>query len=238
MTARAHAFEPFKISDIRAEGLQRLEIGTVLTYLPLAVGDELNTATSRAAIRALYGSGLFEDVQLERDGNALVIRVQERPAISKFEIEGNEKIGGDELNESLKSLGLAEGELFRRELLDQVEQELRRQYYANGYYDVQIEPAVTEEPNNRVSLKIDVTEGRVTKIQDVNILGNTVFDDETLVEQFELKATNWMPFQRSDRYYKQTLVGDLEKLQAYYQDRGYLKFNVSSVQVALTPERE
>jgi outer membrane protein insertion porin family len=238
LTARAHAFEPFKISDIRAEGLQRLEIGTVLTYLPLAVGDELNTATSRSAIRALYGSGLFEDVQLERDGNALVIRVQERPAISKFEIEGNEKVGGDELNESLKNLGLAEGELFRRELLDQVEQELRRQYYANGYYDVQIEPTVTEEPNNRVSLKIDVTEGRVTKIQDINVLGNTVFDDETLVEQFELEATNWMPFQRSDRYSKQTLVGDLEKLQAYYQDRGYLKFNVSSVQVALTPERE
>lgn len=238
LTAPAHAFEAFTITDIKAEGLQRLEIGTVLTYLPLAVGDELNSATSRQAIRSLYGSGLFQDVQLERDGSALVIRLQERPAISKFEIEGNDKIGGDELNESLKNLGLTEGELFRRELLDQVEQELRRQYYSNGYYDVAIESKVTEEPNNRVSLKIDVTEGRVTKIKDINILGNTVFDDEELAEQFELQATNWMPFQRSDRYSKQKLVGDLEKLQSYYQDRGYLKFNVRSVQVALTPEKD
>ncbi|MEQ1440239.1 outer membrane protein assembly factor BamA [Fontimonas sp. SYSU GA230001] len=238
LTARAHAFEPFRISDIRAEGLQRLEIGTVLTYLPLAVGDQLNAATSRQAIQSLYASGLFQDVQLERDGDALVIRVQERPAISKFEIKGNDKIGGDELKQSLKNLGLAEGELFRRELLDQVEQELRRQYYANGYYDVAIDPKVTEEPNNRVSLKIDVTEGRVTKIKDINIIGNTVFSDDELKKQFELEATSWVPFQRSDRYSKQKLVGDLEKLQSYYQDRGYLKFNVRSVQVALTPEKE
>jgi outer membrane protein insertion porin family len=238
LAGRAHAFEPFAIADIRAEGLQRLEIGTVLTYLPLAVGDQMNTATSRQAIRALYGSGLFQDVQFERDGDTLLIRLQERPAISKFEIEGNDKVGGDELNESLKNLGLSEGELFRRDLLDQVEQELRRQYYANGYYDVAIDTAVTEEPNNRVSLKIDVTEGRVTKITDVNILGNTVFDDATLLDQFDLKATDWKPFQRSDRYSKQKLGGDLEKLQAWYQDRGYLKFNVRSVQVALTPEKE
>ncbi|MEC9363454.1 MAG: outer membrane protein assembly factor BamA [Pseudomonadota bacterium] len=238
LTGRAYAFESFQIRDIRAEGLQRLEIGTVLTYLPLAVGDELNTATSRQAIRALYGSGLFQDVQFEREGGTLIIRVQERPAITKFEIDGNDKVGGDEVDESLKNLGLAEGELFRRDLLDQVEQELRRQYYANGYYDVEIESQVNEEPNNRVSLKIEVTEGKVTKISDVNILGNSVFDDETLLEQFELKATNWMPFQRSDRYSKQKLGGDLEKLQAWYQDRGYLKFNVRSVQVALTPEKE
>jgi outer membrane protein insertion porin family len=238
LAGRAHAFEPFTIGDIRAEGLQRLEIGTVLTYLPLAVGDQLNPATSRQAIRALYGSGLFQDVQLERDGSTLLIRLQERPAISKFEIEGNDKVGGDDLNQSLKNLGLAEGELFRRDLLDQVEQELRRQYYANGYYDVAIETAVNEEPNNRVSLKIDVTEGRVTKITDVNILGNEAFDAKTLLDQFDLKATDWKPFQRSDRYSKQKLGGDLEKLQAWYQDRGYLKFNVRSVQVALTPEKE
>ncbi len=238
LTAQAHAFEPFAIKDIKAEGLQRLEIGTVLTYLPLAVGDELNSATSRQAIKALYGSGLFQDVQLEREGSTLLIRVQERPAISTFEIDGNDKVGGDELDKSLKDLGLSEGELFRRDLLDQVEQELRRQYYSNGYYDVAIDSKLTEEPNNRVSLKIDVTEGKVTTIQDVNILGNSVFDDETLLEQFELKATDWVPFQRSDRYSKQKLVGDLEKLQSYYQDRGYLKFNVRSVQVALTPEKE
>lgn len=234
----AHAFDPFTVSEIRTEGLQRLEIGTVLTYLPLSVGDQMNSNTSRQAIRALYASGLFEDVQLKRDGNVLVIAVEERPAISSFVIEGNEKIGGDDLKKSLKDLGLADGELFRRELLDQVEQELRRQYYSNGYYDVAIKAEVTEEPNNRVKLKIDVKEGRVTKITDINILGNTVFNDKELLEQFEQQSTNWMPFQRTDRYSKQKLVGDLEKLQSYYQDRGYLKFSVDSVQVALTPEKE
>ncbi len=238
LSFKASAFEPFTISEIKAEGLQRLEIGTVLTYLPLAVGDKVDSATARQAIRTLYGSGLFQDVALEHDGSVLLIKVQERPAISKFEIEGNDKIGGDELNQSLKDLGLTEGELFRRELLDQVEQEMRRQYYANGFYDVAIDSKVTEEPNNRVSLDIKVTEGKVTKIQDINILGNKVFSDEELIDQFEQRATNWMPFQRSDRYSKQKLVGDLEKLQSYYQDRGYLKFNIDSVQVALTPDKE
>lgn len=234
----ASAFDPFVVKQIRAEGLERLEVGTLLTYLPLSEGDELNTLTSRQAIRALYGTGLFEDVQLERDGDVLVIRVEERPAISAFEIEGNEKIGGDELNESLTDLGLAAGELFKRELLDQVEQELQRQYYANGYYDIEIETAVTEEPNNRVSLKIDVTEGRQTRVRSINILGNKAFSTDELKEQFKLEATNWRPFQSTDKYSRQQLGGDLESLQSYYQDRGYLKATVSSVQVAMTPERD
>lgn len=238
LTGQAYAFQPFTIQEIRAEGLERLEIGTVLTYFPLSVGDELNDASSRQAIRALYGSGLFQDVQLQQDGQALIIVVKERPSISTFKIEGNDKIGGDELNQSLKDMGLADGELFKRELLDQVEQELRRQYYANGYYDVSVETTVTEEPNNRVSLKIDVIEGKVTRIKDVNLLGNKAFSTDELLKQFDLKATNWRPFQSSDKYSKQKLGGDLEKLQAYYQDRGYLKANVSSVQVALTPEKD
>lgn len=238
LMAQAHAFEPFRITEIRAEGLQRLEIGTVLTYLPLSTGDELNSSTSRQAIRSLYASGLFQDVQLERDGGALVVKLQERPAISSFKIEGNKKIGGDDMNKSLKDLGLADGELFRRDLLDQVQQELRRQYYANGYYDVGIDAKVTEEPNNRISLNIKVTEGSVTKITDINIIGNHVFKTEDLLKQFDIKATNWMPFQKSDRYSKQSLSGDLEKLQSYYQDRGYLKFSVDSVQVALTPDKK
>ncbi|TXH04140.1 MAG: outer membrane protein assembly factor BamA [Nevskiaceae bacterium] len=238
MVGRAYAFDAFTIREIKTQGLERLDIGTVLTYLPLSVGDELNDATARQAIRSLYGTGLFQDVQLERDGNALVIVVKERPAITTFKIEGNEKIGGDDLKKSLKDLGLADGELFKRELLDQVEQELRRQYYANGYYDVNIDTKVTEEPNNRVSLNIKVTEGKVTKIKDINIIGNKVFSRDELLAQFKLERTNWMPFQKSDRYSKQQLGGDLEALQSYYQDRGYLKFDVRSVQVALTPDKE
>lgn len=236
--ARAQAFAPFTVSEVRVEGLQRLEIGTVLTYLPMSAGDTLNTSAARQAIQSLYKSGLFQDVQLERDGDALVIKVVERPAISSFEIDGNDKIGGEELDQSMKDLGLAEGELFRRDLLDQVEQELRRQYYSNGYYDVAIDTQVTEQPNNRVRLSIKVKEGKVTKIKDINLIGNTVFDDDDLLDVFELRATNWMPFQRSDKYSKQKLVGDLENLQSYYQDRGYLKFAIDSVQVALTPEKD
>jgi outer membrane protein insertion porin family len=238
LCVQALAFESFVIREIRAEGLERLDVGTVLTYLPLSAGDEISEQTSRQAIRALYGSGLFQDVQLMRDGDALVIVVQERPAITTFSIEGNEKIGGEELKKSLKDLGLADGELFKRELLDQVEQELRRQYYANGYYDVQIDTQVNQEPNNRVNLKIKVTEGKVTHIQGINILGNKAFGSDELLDQFKLEATHWRPFQSSDKYSKQQLGGDLETLQSYYQDRGYLKFNVNSVQVQLTPDKQ
>jgi outer membrane protein insertion porin family len=231
------AIQPFTISEIRAEGLQRLEIGTVLTYLPLVAGDQLNDQTARQAVRALYGSGLFQDVELERDGNTLVIRVQERPQIVDFSIDGNKKIGGDDLMESLRSLGLARGELFKRVLLDQVEQELRRQYFANGYYDVDITTVVTEEPNNRVRIKIDVVEGRVTKIRDINLIGNRVFTTPELLDVFKLEPTTWRPFQRADRYSRQQLMGDLESLTSFYQDRGYLRFNVSSVQVQLSPDK-
>lgn len=234
----AWAFEPFVIKQVRAEGLKRLELGTVLTYLPLSVGDELTETASRQAIRSLYSSGLFLDVQLEREGDDLVIKVKERPAIASFKIEGNEKVGGDELNKSLKDAGLAEGELFKRALLDSVEQELRRQYYANGYYDVAIEAKVTDLPNNRVDIGIKVTEGKVTKIKEINIIGNKAFKKDVLLEQLKLRKTHWIPFQRSDRYSKQQLGGDLETLSSYYQDRGYLQFNISSVQVALSPDKQ
>jgi len=232
------AIQPFTVGNIQAQGLQRLDEGTVLTYLPLTTGDELNDITQRQAMKALYASGLFQDVQLLRDGDTLIIKVVERPQIAEFEIEGNEKIGGDELKKSLTDVGLTAGETYKRALLDQVQQELRRQYYANGYYDVGIDSTVTELPNNRVSIKVKVTEGKVTKIKDINILGSKVFPQAELKEQLELQATNWVPFQKSDRYSKQTLGGDLEKLQSYYQDRGYLKFNVSSVQVALSENKE
>ena len=234
----AWAIDSFTVREIRAEGLKRLDEGTVLTYLPLTTGDEINDVTSRQAIRALYASGLFQDVQLLRDGATLIIRVEERPQISHFSIEGNEKIGGDELKKSLKDLGLADGETFKRALLDQVQQELRRQYYANGYYDVGVDPIVTELPNNRVDIKVKVTEGKVTKIKDINILGAKAFPLKDIKAQLQLKPTDWVPFQKSDRYSKQSLGADLEKLQSYYQDRGYLKFNVASVQVALSPEKK
>ena len=234
----ALAFAPFTIKEIKAEGLQRLESGTVLTYLPLSVGDQMTDQTSRAAMRALYASGLFDDVILERRGDTLVIRVRERPAISGFKIDGNDKIGGDDMIKSLADAGLAEGELFKRDLLSDVNNELQRQYFANGYYDVDIDTQVREEPNNRVNLLIEIGEGRQTKIKEINIVGNKVFSTDELREALKLRATNWMPFQKTDRYSKQQLGGDLEALTSYYQDRGYLKANVRSVQVQLSPDKK
>ncbi|MCI5063048.1 MAG: outer membrane protein assembly factor BamA, partial [Algiphilus sp.] len=209
-TAIANAAESFIIDEIEVEGLQRLEEGTVLSYLPLVVGDELNQQTAQQSIRSVYDSGLFSDVRLLREGGTLIVRVEERPQIVSFSIEGNDKIGGDELMESMRSLGLSEGEVFRQALLDQVSLELRRQYFANGFYDVDIDTVVDELPNNRVSLKIDVVEGESATIKSINIIGNEVFDDDTLRDELKLQETDWMPFQQSDRYSKQQLGGDLE----------------------------
>ena len=238
-TGAVWAMEPFTIHQIRAEGLQRLEIGTVLTYMPLSVGDQLTDVTSREAIRGLYGSGLFQDVQLLRDGDTLVIKVKERPQIASFSIKGNDKIGGDELDKSLKEMGLAQGELFKRELLDGVEQELRRQYYANGYYDVDIDSKVEQQPNNRVDIKIQVTEGHSATIKSINILGAHAFKTEDLLKQLKLQSDIWWNLlQKGNKYSKQQLGGDLESLSSYYQDRGYLQFNIISVQVALSPDKK
>ncbi len=232
------AFNSFIISDIRVEGLQRLELGTVLTYLPFSVGDELNSDTGRAGIRALYDTGLFQDVGFERDGDVLVVRVRERPAISSFNIEGNKQLGGDDIKKGLAEAGLAEGELFRRDLLDQVQQELQRQYYANGYYSVRIDTKVEDEGENRVKIDIQVKEGPVAKISKINIVGNQTFDDKELMDDFELRPTRMISlFQKSNRYSKEKLLGDLEKLSSFYQDRGYLRFEVGSVQVALSANR-
>lgn len=231
--------DPFRIEGIRAEGLVRMEEATVYSYLPLAPGDELNAATSRQAIRALYRTGLFDNVVLRRDGNVLIVEVSERPLIASFEIEGNDKVSGDEFDEALRQSGLVEGEVFRELLLDQVEQEIRNQYFANGYYSVLVETTVTEEPNNRVRLKIDVTEGRQARIRDINIVGNTSFDDETLLDTFELEASSaYKFFQSSDKYSKQALLGDLESLNSWYKDRGFLRMDIDSVQVALAPDRQ
>lgn len=231
--------DPFRIEGIRAEGLVRMEEATVYSYLPLAPGDELNAATSRQAIRALYRTGLFDNVVLRRDGDVLIVEVNERPLIASFEIEGNDKVSGDEFDEALRQSGLVEGEVFRELLLDQVEQEIRNQYFANGYYSVLVETTVTEEPNNRVRLKIDVTEGRQARIRDINIVGNTSFDDDTLLDTFELEASSaYKFFQSSDKYSKQALLGDLESLNSWYKDRGFLRMDIDSVQVALAPDRQ
>lgn len=238
----AWGLDTFRVQDIEVEGLQRLEKGTVLTYLPLSTGDVLDAQRSQQAIRALYDTGLFEDVTLAREGNTLIVRVTERPEIATFTIEGNKQIGGEELKKSLAEQGLAEGELYKRALLDQLELELRRQYYANGFYGVQIDTEVTELEGNRVDIAITVDEGRVATIQDINIVGNEDFTDEELLEVFQLETSKPLYkdpafWRKNDRYSREKMLGDLESLNSFYQDRGYLRFNVTSIQVSLSPDK-
>lgn len=238
----AWGLDGFRVQHIEVEGLQRLEAGTVLTYLPVSVGDTLDAQRSQQAIRALYDTELFEDVSLAREGNTLIVRVTERPEIASFSIDGNKQIGGDELMESLAKEGLAEGELYKRALLDQLELELRRQYYANGYYGVQIDTEVTDLGGNRVDIAIKVKEGKVATIKDINIVGNESFSDEALLEIFELQASqplykNPIFWKKHDRYSREKMLGDLETLNSFYQDRGYLRFNVTSIQVSLSPDK-
>ncbi len=235
----ALAFAPFAVKTIRAEGLQRLDLGTVLAYLPVSVGDTVTPAMAQQSIEMLYKSGMFQDVTLLRDGGTLVVRVRERPLIADFEVKGNKAVGGDDLKKSLKEVGLVKGQLFKRDLLDALTTELHEQYYANGFYNVLITSKVENLPNNRVSIHIDVGEGTAAKIKSIHIIGNAAFPESTLLDQMKLKAkSRWKPFQRSDRYSRHTMVGDLESLNSWYMNRGYLKFDIPSVQVALTPDKK
>ncbi|HHO67742.1 MAG TPA: outer membrane protein assembly factor BamA, partial [Gammaproteobacteria bacterium] len=234
----AYAFEPFVVKDIRVEGLQRISPGTVFNHLQVKVGDRFDTRASERAIGSLFKSGYFSDIRLERDGDVLVVVVQERPAIASIKIEGNEDIETEPLLKSLKDIGFAEGSVFNRSLLERVEQELQRQYFSRGKYGVKIETTVTPMERNRVAIRIDVSEGVVARIRQINIVGNKVFDDETLLDQMELGTPGfWSFYTKRDQYSKQKLAADLETLRSWYQDRGYIKFNVESTQVSITPDK-
>jgi len=235
----AHAFERFEVQDIRIEGLQRIAPGTVFNYLPVKVGDSFSELESERAVRALFKSGYFKNIRLDRDGGVLVVTVIERPAISSIKIQGNEDIETEPLLDSLKDVGLAEGNVFNRSLLEKVEQELERQYFTRGKYGVKIETTVTPLERNRVGILIDISEGVVARIRQINLVGNQTFDDETLLDQFELGSTGFFSFYtKNDQYSKQKLAADLETLRSYYQDRGYINFNIESTQVSITPDKK
>ncbi len=239
LQVEAMAFEKFTIADIRIEGLQRIAAGTVFNYLPVKAGDTFDEQGSSEAIRALFSTGFFKDVELERDGDVLVVIVQERPAIASIEITGNEDIETEPLLESLKDIGLAEGRVFNRSLLDRLEQELRRQYFGRGKYGVKIDTTITPLERNRVGILIAVSEGIAAKIRQINIVGNNQYDDETLLEEFELSTSTLFSFYtRNDQYSKQKLSGDLETLRSWYLDRGYINFTIDSTQVTITPDKK
>ena len=229
----------FTVGDIRVEGLQRVSEGTVYNYLPVNIGDHLNPQRVREAIKALYATGFFRDVQMRREGNTLVVVVLERPSIESFEITGNKDIKTEDLQKSLRGVGLATGKTFDRSVLEDVTQYLTDQYFARGKYGVRIDTKVEEESGNRVKIKIDIKEGTRAKIRKINIVGNTKFKDKAILDTLELKTPNWLSwYKQDDRYARESLQGDLEKVRNYYMDRGYANFQLESTQVAIAPEKE
>lgn len=229
----------FLINDIRLDGLQRISAGTVFNALPIAIDDDVNASELAEAVRSLFKTGYFQDIQMGRDGDVLVITVVERPSISEIKIEGNKTIKVEDLKKGLKQSGLAEGEVFQQATLDAIRLELERQYVAQGRYGASIKANVEPQPRNRVDITIDIKEGKVSVIKHINIVGNKVFSNEDLMDLFELKSSNWLSFYfNDDRYSREKLSGDLERLRSWYLDRGYINFNINSTQVAITPSKE
>lgn len=238
MTGAAFA-ESFTISDIRVNGLQRVSAGSVFGALPLNVGDQVDEQGLVDATRALFKTGFFQDIQLGRDGDVLVVTVVERPSISSIKIEGNKAITTEDLLKGLEKAGLAEGEIFQRATLEGVRNELLRQYVSQGRYSAEIETEAIPQPRNRVAVKITILEGTVAAIKQINVVGNTVFPEDDLSALFELKTTNWLSFFKSDdKYSREKLSGDLERLRSYYLDRGYINMDITSTQVSITPDKE
>ena len=238
LAAQAHAVDPFVVQDIRIDGLSRISEGTVFNYLPVERGDRVDRTRVAEAIRALYRTGFFDDVELNRQGDILVVTVAERPAIAKLTLSGNKEIKDEDLLAGLADIGLAEGEVFNRLALQRVTQELTRQYNNRGKYNVSITPSVTELDRNRVELTIVVAEGKAARIRHLNIVGNEAFRTKDLLGEFEQDSTNWTSwYSRDDQYSREKFTGDLEKLVSFYQDRGYLDFDIASTQVSVSPDR-
>ena len=238
--AWAQSIDPFTVSDIRVDGLQRISAGTVFTYLPIERGDTVDQSKAGEAIRALYKTGFFEDIRFDRQGNILVLTVVERPAINKLTVSGNKDLQTPQLMESLKDIGLSEGETYDRMSLDRVKQELTRAYQNRGKYNVVIEPTVTQLDRNRVDIAIAIKEGKAAKIRHLNVIGNDVFSDKELLKGWESRPSNWLSwYRRDDQYSKEKLSGDLEKLQSYYLDRGYIDADVGpdNTQVSISPDK-
>jgi len=237
--AAAAAIEPFVIKDIRVEGIQRTEAGTIFSYLPVKVGDTLTDEGAAQAIRALFSTGFFRDVSLERDGDVLVVVVQERPSIAQIDFTGIKEFNKEQLTAGMRQIGLAEGRIFDRGLLDRAEQELKRQYLSRGYYAASASTTVTPLERNRVSLNFNVDEGRVAKIRQISIIGAKDFRESELLDQFVLRTPGLLTwFSKHDQYSRQKLSTDLESLRSFYQNRGYLEFRVDSTQVSITPDKQ
>ncbi|HEV3239791.1 MAG TPA: outer membrane protein assembly factor BamA [Casimicrobiaceae bacterium] len=235
----ALAFEPFVVKDIRVEGVQRTDAGTVFNYLPIKVGDRVDDEKASAAVKALYATSFFRDVRLEVENGILVVIVQERPTISQIDITGTKEFDKDTLRKGLKDIGVAESRIFDRSALDRAEQEFKRQYINRGYYAMKVTTTVTPQERNRVAVNFTVEEGDVAKIAKINIVGAQAFPEATLLKEMQLSTSGWFTwYTKNDQYSKQKLSADLETLRSYYTNRGYLQFNVDSTEVSITPDKD
>ncbi len=237
--AAAHAFDPFVIKDIRAEGIQRTEAGTVFSYLPVKVGDTFNDEKAAESIKALFATGFFKDVRVEVEGDVLVVTVDERPAIATVDLTGTKAFDKEAIKKSLKETGMAEGRIFDRAVLDKAEQELKRQYLSKGLYGMQVKTTVTPLERNRVGIVLAVDEGEIARIKRINLVGVTAFPESDLLDQLALAKSGWMSwYSKDDQYSKQKLSADLETLRSFYFNRGYLEYNLESTQVSITPDKQ
>jgi len=237
--ALGQSFKPFVVKDIRVEGLQRTEAGTVFSYLPVKVGETMTEEKAQQALRALFATGFFRDVRLEVENNVLVVLVEERPSIAQVDFVGVKEFDGDTLRRVLRDSGVAEGRTFDRSVLEAAEQELKRQYLSRGLYAAQVQTTITPLERNRVGISITVVENEVAKIRAINIVGARAFNERELLDLFVLRTPGWMTwYTKHDQYSKQRLTADLETLRSFYQDRGYLDFNIESTQVSITPDKK
>ncbi|MFN7645505.1 MAG: outer membrane protein assembly factor BamA [Burkholderiales bacterium] len=235
----AWAFDPFTVRDIRLVGVQRVEPGTVFGYLPIKVGERLDDQRASQALRALYATGLFNDVRLEVEGEVLVVYLEERPSIATVEVSGSKDISSEQLLKALKELGLSESRIFDRALLDRAEQEIKRQYLARGKYAARVTSTVTPLERNRVAVSMAVDEGADARITQIRVVGNKAFTEAALLDQLQLSTPTWISwYTKTDQYAREKLAGDLERLRSFYLNRGYLEFSIDSTQVSIDPDRE
>jgi len=233
------AEDSFVVEEIKVNGLQRIAAGTVYNYLPVTVGQRFYLNQIAPTMNGLFKTGFFKDINLVRAGNILVINVIERPSIARIIFKGNIDLSDEVLEEALTKIGLSEGKVFNRQVLEQVEKELRRQYFSHGKYGLRLETEIANLTRNRVGIKVEISEGSVATIKKINVVGNSQFASDILLKEFQLTTSNWLSFYtKDDQYSKQKLAADLERLSSYYLDRGYINFKVDSTQVAITPDKK
>ncbi|HAC86882.1 MAG TPA: outer membrane protein assembly factor BamA, partial [Gammaproteobacteria bacterium] len=235
----AQTFQNFTIADIIVDGYQRISPGIIYNLLPVGIGDEVSVATPASIIRELVASEYFDEVEISREGDILVITVLERPSVAEITIDGNSVLETEDIIDNMADADIAEGQIFTRAALEVIQQGIQDVYSSRGRYGAAVEIDVEELPRNRVAISLDINEGEESRIRNINVVGNTAFEEETLLDSFELGTKPWyMFFSRKDRYSREQFTGDIERLESFYMDNGYVEFNIDSTPISITPDRK